>query len=256
MTAPSIAGHKQAFRSGRLIRVVNYHNTPASQAGALEDELRTYAEAFAPVTMEDLESLFESGAWHKDKPGLIPVFYEGYRNSATVAAPACDRVGLTGWFAVATGFVSAPVEHQEAFARSHWIGLVEEDLDGDRIAMSWQEIAELAQRHEVYPHTASHEGFDTILDEADLEREVFAPKRQMESVTGKDAKAFAWLHGSAYGRSPMHDRALVEAGYTFLFSNTMIQRLPRAWQLRRDFKALQRQLVNDSARSGIVKGPR
>src|SRR4029077_13741922 len=101
-------------------------------------------------------------------PGLIPVFYEGYRNSATVAAPSCERVGLTGWFPVATQFISTPVAQQEAFARAHWISLVEEDLRGERIAMTWDEVATLSRRHEIYPHTASHEGFDTIHDAADL----------------------------------------------------------------------------------------
>jgi peptidoglycan/xylan/chitin deacetylase (PgdA/CDA1 family) len=222
----TIASHQQAFRAGQFIRVVNYHSTPGCQAGQLEKELAAYAEMFAPVTMDDLDGLFETGAWHKGKPGVIPVFYEGYRNSATVAAPACEAVGLTGWFPVATQFIATPVAHQEAFARAHWISLVEEDLRGEPIAMTWDQVAALSQRHEIYPHTASHEGFDTIHDTADLEREVFEPKRLMEKATGKPARAFAWLHGSPYGRSPLHDRALVDAGYDFLFSNTMIQRLP------------------------------
>jgi hypothetical protein len=225
-TVAGIRSHQAAFRDGQVIRVVNYHSTPSSQRGELADELREFAETFSPVTMDDLIALFETGEWHKERPGVIPVFYEGYRNSATVAAPLCEEFGLTGWFPVATQFLSTPVEHQEAFARAHWIYLVEEDLRGERIAMSWDELGALSQRHEVYPHTASHEGFDTILDSADLEREVFEPKRVIDDVTGQSSKAFAWLHGSPYGRSPLHDQALVDAGYTFLFSNTMIQRLP------------------------------
>ncbi len=228
MSAPTVASHKQAFRQGQLIRVVNYHSTPAGGAAALERELADYAQAFCPVTLEDLDALFETGEWHKDRPGVLPVFYEGYRNSATVAAPLCERVGLTACFPVATQFLSTPTEHQEAFARAHWIYLVEEDLRGERIAMTWEELRDLSERHIVFPHTASHEGFDTVLDAADLKREVSDPKAEMDSVTGQDAAAFAWLHGSPYGRSPMHDRALVDAGYRFLFSNTMIQRLPTA----------------------------
>jgi hypothetical protein len=228
VTAPTVGGHQEAYRAGQLIRVVNYHSTPASGADALRRELRDYADVFAPVTLDDLEALFETGEWHKDRPGVLPVFYEGYRNSAEVAAPICDEVGLTGWFPVATQFLSTPVEHQEVFARAHWIYLVEDDLVGERIAMTWDELRGLSERHVVFPHTASHEGFDTILDDADLQREVFEPKRLVEQAIGKPAKAFAWLHGSHYGRSPLHDRALVDAGYTFLFSNTMIQRLPTA----------------------------
>lgn len=228
-TIATSRGHQEAFARGELIRVVNYHSTPAGGREALEKELAEYAEAFAPVTMDDLAQLFETGEWHKDKPGVLPVFYEGYLNSYTVAAPAAEKVGLTGWFPVATDFLSTPPEHQEAFARAHWIYLVEEDIDAERIAMNWTELAELSQRgHEVYPHTASHQGFDTIFDPHHVEHEVIEPKRLVEEATGKPARAFAWLHGTPYGRSPLHDEALVRAGYDFVFSNTMIQRLPQA----------------------------
>jgi peptidoglycan/xylan/chitin deacetylase (PgdA/CDA1 family) len=228
MTIATSASHQAAFSRGELIRVVNYHSTPPSGAAALERELAEYAQHFAPVTMDDLDALFETGAWHKDKPGVLPVFYEGYRNSYTVAAPAAEKAGLTGWFPVVTAFLSTPQEHQEAFARAHWLYLVEEDLSGDRIAMNFAELCELSERgHEVYPHTASHQGFDTIFDGAALEREVMAPKWIVEAAIGRPARAFAWLHGSPYGRSPKHDETLVRAGYDYLFSNTMIQRLPR-----------------------------
>jgi len=226
VSAPTIESQQQAFRNGQILRVVNYHSTPAAGAEALEHELATYAEAFSPVTMEDLEALFETGEWHKDKPGVLPVFYEGYRNSATVAAPICDKLGLTAWFPVATRFLSTSPEHQETFARAHSIYLVEEDLAGERIAMTWEELNELSERHVVFPHTASHAGLESVLDDDDLQREVFEPKARMDAVTGQSAKAFVWLHGSGYGRSSFHDRALIGAGYTFLFSNTMIQRLP------------------------------
>lgn len=228
MSAPTVASHAAAFREGQLIRVVNYHSTPLGGYPVLERELTDYAEAFAPVTLDDLDALFETGEWHKDKPGFLPVFYEGYRNSATVAAPLCDRLGLTGWFPVVTQFLSTGIEHQEAFARAHWIYLGEEDLRGERIAMTWDEVEDLSDRHVVFPHTASHEGFDTILDAADIDREVVGPKGQLEAVTGRIAPAFAWLRGSAYGRSELHDRAVVDAGYRYLFSNTMIQRLPES----------------------------
>ena len=227
MTLATSVSHQEAFRRGELIRVVNYHSTPRGARAELEDELAAYAESFAPVTMADLDDLFEHGTWKHDKPGVIPVFYEGYRNSYDVAAPAAEKAGLVGWFPVATGWISCPVDYQEVYARSHWLSLVEEDIaTGDRIAMSWEEVRELSERHEIYPHTASHQGFDTILTPAELETEVFEPKRRMEEVTGKPARAFAWLHGTPFGRSPLHDDALVAAGYDYLFSNTMVQRLP------------------------------
>lgn len=225
MTLPAFNTTREQFERGHFIRVVNYHSTPRVAERELQDELARYARDYAPVTLEDLDLYFETGTWHKDKPGVLPVFYEGYRNSATVAAPACEAVGLTGWFPIATSFVDCDVEHQEAFARAHWISLVEEDTKGGRIAMNWDEVADLSKRHVIYPHTAHHEGFDTVLSEADLHREVVESKAQLEAVTGQEAPAFVWLHGSSYGQHPRADKAVKDAGYRYQFGNTMIHRI-------------------------------
>ena len=136
------------------------------------------------------------------------MFYEGYRNSATVAAPLCDEFGLTGWFPIATSFVDCDPEHQEAFARAHWISLVEEDTQGGRIAMSWDEVRDLSSKHVVYPHTAHHEGFDTVCPTTTSRARSSSRSVQLEAVTGQAAPAFVWLHGSSYGHSPRHDAAV------------------------------------------------
>jgi len=225
MTKPALTTTRTQLRDGHFIRVVNYHSTPRAARAELAAELAGFARDYSPVTLDDLDRLYETGSWHKDKPGLIPVFYEGYRNSATVAAPLCDELGLTGWFPIATSFVDCDPEHQEAFARAHWISLVEEDARGGRIAMDWDEVAELSRSHVVFPHTAHHEGFDTVLSDDDIRREVVEAKAQLEAVTGQEAPAFVWLHGSSYGQSPRHDKAVADAGYRYQFSNTMIHRV-------------------------------
>jgi len=225
MTLPSFEIQREQLRAGHFLRVVNYHSTPRAAREELAAELAGFARDYASVTLADLDRLFETGTWHKEKPGLIPVFYEGYRNSATVAAPLCEEFGLTGWFPIATSFVDCDPEHQEAFARAHWISLVDEDTMGGRIAMNWDEVAELSTKHVVFPHTAHHEGFDTTLSDSDIEREVVESKRQLEAVTGQIAPAFVWLHGSSYGQSPRHDRAVKNAGYRYQFANTMIHRV-------------------------------
>lgn len=225
MTHPSFTVQREQLRAGHFIRVVNYHSTPRSARQALARELAAFARDYAPVTLDDLDRFVETGTWHRDRPGLIPVFYEGYRNSATVAAPLCDELGLTGWFPIATSFVDCDPAYQEVFARAHWISLVEEDTLGGRIAMSWDEVRDLSTRHVVTPHTAHHEGLDTVASDEDIEREVVGSKRALEAVTGQIAPAFVWLHGTSYGRSPRHDAAVRAAGYRYQFSNTMIHRI-------------------------------
>jgi hypothetical protein len=214
-----------ALDAGRFVRLVNYHNTPVSQLDSLRGELTALAAQFDTVTVAQLDEFFDQGQWPGDRPVFIPVFYEGYRNSAEVAGPICDELGLTGWFPICTGFVNCPPAEQEFYARSHFIGLVPEELDQDRLAMSWDDVAELSQRHVVTPHTAAHVGLNDVSTDLDLFREVIEPKQQLDAVTGQSAAAFAWLHGTAYGLSARHDEALRTAGYRYLISNTMIQRI-------------------------------
>lgn len=227
MSALTYSAHRDAIAEGRFVRVVNYHNTPHSGQEALREELALYAQRFDSIGLDELDRFYQSGRWSSDRPGFLPVFYEGYRNSAEVAGPVCDELGITGWFMVCTGFVDTPVAEQEAFARAHWIGLVPEDLatTGQRLAMTWEEIAALSSRHVVAPHTASHDGIADVSTDEDFEREIFEPKRKMDAVTGRSAAAFAWLHGTQWGMSERHDRALRQAGYRYLLSNTMIHRI-------------------------------
>ena len=221
----SFRAHRDLIAGGRFLRVVNYHNTPLSTAATVHRELEVYRERFDPVDLAELDTFFATGRWSGDRPGLLPVFYEGYRNSYDVALPACDDTGFTGWFPVCTGFVECPVEQQELFARSHFIDLVAEELTGERVALAPAEIAELAARHVVFPHTASHVGIADVVTDDDIEREITAPKRYLDGVTGQDCAAFVWLHGSPWGGQPRIDDAVRAAGYRYLFSNTMIQRI-------------------------------
>lgn len=223
----SFSAHRAAIAAGRFLRVVNYHNTPRSDRDALREELATLIKRFDVITLADLDEFFATGRWSSERPGFVPVFYEGYRTSYDVAASVCDELGIAAWFPICTEFIDTVVAEQEAYARSHHIGLVAEDLErpGERLALTWDEVAELSKRHTVTPHTASHAGIADVATEADFEREIFEPKRKMDAVTGQSAAAFAWLHGTQWGMSARHDAALQAAGYRYLISNTMIHRI-------------------------------
>ncbi|MGW6060450.1 polysaccharide deacetylase family protein [Streptomyces sp. NPDC055189] len=223
----SAVGTEADLRAGHFLRVVNYHNTPASWKDELVAELRGYKEDFETVDVADLEQFARTGVWHKPRPGLLPVFYEGYRDNYDVAAAACEEAGVIGWFFVCTAFVDTPVEAQYDYALAHRIKLVPENPRDERIAMSWEEIGDLHRRgHVVTPHTASHAPARQVLTPEDIEREVIEPKRLMDRATGGSALCTAWLEGSAWTGGSAADQALVEAGYRFVFSNTMVQRLP------------------------------
>src|SRR6266850_1822709 len=137
------------------VRVVNYHGTPPEHSALLEEQVRFYAKHFCPVTLSDLDRFFLDGAWTAPKPGLVISFDDGFRSNYDVAAPILDRYGFTGWFFVPVGFIDAPIEHQQNFARAHAIDFDQCSSDG-RLAMSWDEVRELATRHVVGSHTRTH----------------------------------------------------------------------------------------------------
>lgn len=232
-----MTSHLLALGRGHHLRVVSWHNTPPSRREELRAELAALQQRYRLWTLADLEAVTATGTWPggsggrsgpsgtDTRPGLLPVFYEGYRSSAEVAGPVCDELGITGWFGVCTGFVGCRADQQELFARAHKIELLDEDLAAPSPAMTWDQVGELAQRHVVFAHTASHAGIEETPTDADLEREVLAPAAALRSRAGADAGVFAWLHGSPTGVSARHDAALREAGYRHLVSATAVHRL-------------------------------
>lgn len=215
----------QAFAHGSFLRVVNWHNTPQAARHTLRAELSWYAGRYQPVLADDLDRLFDTGVWAGSKPGFIPVFYDSYRNNATVAAPVCDELGLTAWFFVPTAILSVPPEEQQEYARAHDMTQVEEERSQQQVAMTWDDVARISERHVVAAHTANHTAAVDVVSEADIEREVLGPIRMIEQVTGRRPPAFAWLYGTAFDPQSVACRAVRDAGVRYHVSNTVYQRI-------------------------------
>ncbi len=216
-----------ALCEGRFLTVVNYHNTPEPMGPALRRELAGFARDHSPVTTGDLQRLISTGVWNDPRPPLIPVFYEGYRNNHDVAAPACESVGLVGWFFLITGFLQAPVAEQAAFADAHDIGLADEERDGTRLAMTWEEAAALTVRHVVTSHTAHHVTARSVADEAGVQTELEQPSEAIEAITGRPSVAHAWLYGSGLQPGRLHVETLRRLGYRWVFSNLAVDDVAR-----------------------------
>ncbi len=225
MALTSFSDQERAFGEGRFLRVVNFHNTPASEAEKLRRELGWYAAQYDCVTLEDLDGFFTTGQWLKPRPGFIPVFYDGYRNNVTVADPICAELGLVAWFFPPTAFLATPAAEQRAFARAHNIAVVPEERTQDQVAMTWDDLAAMAERHVIAAHTAGHEACSNVRSAKDVEREVLEPARLIASATGKGPAAFAWLRGSPYDPAMLGNAALRDTGVRYLFSNTKVERL-------------------------------
>lgn len=208
-----------------LVHAINFHNTSSWRRDEFAQQLRHCQQNFSSVTEEDLDRYLTSGQWHKDKPGVILAFYEGYRSNYDVILPLLDELGLVGWFFVITGFINSPVEQQLAYANRHDIGMdLNEYLDG-RYAMTWDEIREIDQRHVVASHALSHQ-FLEPMDEATRREEILGSQESFRKELGHPVRTFVSRGGPAFGENPDVDKLVLEAGYRFQASNFRIQKLP------------------------------
>ena len=207
-----------------LIRALNFHNTPAGKLDVFDRQLGQCARHFAPVDEGDLERYLSTGRWHKDRPGVLLAFYEGYRNGYDVIRPLLDKHGLTGWFFVITGFVDAPVSEQLAYAEAHGIGMETREYEDGRYALSWDEIRELDGRHVIASHARSHRTI-AEMNRDDMHAEVLGSQDRFRAELGHPARTFVSWGGPAYGEHAPTDRLVDEAGYRFQVSNFRIQRL-------------------------------
>ncbi len=227
---PPLGQVAAAFAAGRLLRVVNYHSTPDRWAGRVAAELADYAARYTPLSAADLRAALD-GRWPAsvaERPAVVLTFFDGFANNARVAAPVLDRLGVPGWFHPLAGFTDAPADQQAAFARRHAIRVAPEEVErGERLAMTWDEVAALADRHDIGAHTATHATAASVATAGELEREVLAPLRRVREVTGRPPAAFAWLGGTPFDPGHPGDRAARDAGVAFLVSGLGYERLNR-----------------------------
>jgi hypothetical protein len=215
---------QDALVGGRLLRVVNYHDTPVSRREEFRTELQGYAERFDPVTAADVLDFFATGRWRSERPGVVPAFFDGFASAVRCAAPLLAETGLVGWFYPPTEFLDVAPEDQRAFAHAHDYGVLEHPAD--RLAMTWEELATLAKDHEVCGHTATHAASPDVRTDDDVTRQVREPVRRLTEVCGRPPAAWAWLGGSPFAPDAPGDRAVLAAGIPLLTSNATLERLP------------------------------
>ncbi|WP_432573732.1 polysaccharide deacetylase family protein [Kineococcus sp. SYSU DK005] len=213
-----------AVAGGRLLRVVNFHDTPRSHRERLRAELTGYAERFAPVTAADVHTFLDTGRWASTRPGIVPAFYDGFASAVDVAAPLLAETGLVGWFYPPTAFLDAPASAQREFAVRHSYGVLDA-REGERLAMTWDDLAALAADHEVCGHTATHAASAAVRTPGEVEREVLEPLERLRQACGRTPATWAWLGGTPHEAHAPGDAAVAAAGVRLVTSNAVLQRL-------------------------------
>jgi hypothetical protein len=215
---------RAAFRAGRFLRVVNWHNTPASRESELRAELQAYRREYVPVRPDHLDRFYDTGEWSLPRPGFVAAFYDGYANHATVAARVCDELGIPAWFFPLTGFVDVPAADQHAYATAHHIDLTGEAPEPPW-AMTWDQLEALSARHVVAAHTASHAAAADLTTAEDVRREITEPIARLTEVTGRLPASFAFLWGTPPVAGTPAGDAVLASGIRYATTNTAYLRI-------------------------------
>jgi peptidoglycan/xylan/chitin deacetylase (PgdA/CDA1 family) len=201
--------------------VVAMHETPASFAGQLRDQIEWASRHFTLATPDSFSALWgpTSASHAPSKPLLLFTFDDGRESNYTVAAPLLEEFGGRGIFFVVPAFAeTAGTENSFAFYRSR----IHPDCDPSAEAsQDWKpmnpaQIADLAARgHSIGNHTLTHERLIN-LSAADLQKEIGESSRKLTSWTGKPVDAFAWTFGwDAIDRNALQ---VIQRYHRFCFS--------------------------------------
>ncbi|MEG0305909.1 MAG: polysaccharide deacetylase family protein [Oscillospiraceae bacterium] len=208
------------------VRVVNYHNTRGCFAQRFEAEIKYFAKHFSPVTVSDMDEFFATRKWPKEKPGLIPAIFEGWRSNYDVISKILCKYGFTGWFYVPGYFMDVPVEKQAEYIPNHRLRLTSApDYPDGRYAMNWDEMQDLAKRHVICCHTGSHFEITKDTSDEDMQREIVDAKIYMEQKIGKPVDVFCWLGGEEYSYNTRAHKFLKQAGYKYVVSNLKLEKI-------------------------------
>ena len=212
---------------GSFVRAVNFHATLAGDRSKFERQLESYARIFSNVTVEDLDLFLDTGIWHKEKPGLIPAVFEGFRDQYDVMVPLLEAYGLIGWFHIPSFYPDVPVAEQASYGDAHQLHAHPGEYADGRCAMNWDEIRYIARRHVLCCHSGSHFQIHPDTSDEDMEREIVQAKIHLERMAEAPCRVYCWLYGEEFAYNPRAAEYIRKAGFRYVVGNLKIERVAR-----------------------------
>ena len=213
------------LRNGRAFRLINFHATPSTRRAEYRRQIAACAGHYSSLSAEGLHHVM-SGGTMPDKPMLVPVLFEGFRDNHDVILPILEEFGFKAWFFVPSHFLNVDPHRQRIFAARHHLHYGPDEYPGERIALNWTELrAAHAHGHLVACHSRNHTALYPDTPDAVLHDEIVVAKQELEQGLGASVDTFCYLYGAEYGLNPRADALLIEAGFRYLFSNFRLQKL-------------------------------
>ena len=198
------------------IRVINYHSTPKLYLGNLERQLKFYQKYYSNTTLEELNEFINTRIWKKDKPGLIISLDDGLKNNIDSALPLLETYGFTGWLCIPTGYIKE--NHDKGLDPDELISMYGIDTTAkESMAMSTEELKQVAHRHEIVCHTYTHMRLPISVNNIEvLKKELVQSRDELEHICNKKVLGFCWVGGELDNYSALA-HTLIKQNYHFGF---------------------------------------
>lgn len=197
-----------------LNRVIVTHGTPERYRATYAAQLDRLLERYDPLDPHDLEEALRPGAPRRRRPWVAFTFDDALAGNYTVAAEELERRGARGIFSVPGDFPDVPPAGQPAWFRAHVRAEpdAEHATDADMLAMSWQQVRDLAGRgHGIACHTASHLRIDAATPEERLVPELVEARDRLQEQSGTRIDGLCWP--VVFDRRATRARELARSAY-------------------------------------------
>jgi peptidoglycan/xylan/chitin deacetylase (PgdA/CDA1 family) len=200
-----------------FVRVVNYHGVPPRLGDSFARHLDQLLTRFGGADGNDLERLLEEGPG--DRPAIVFTFDDGLANHLEIVAPRLEERGLRGIFAIPAEFPSIARADQPRWHRERVYPTANEEhkYDEDRLALTWEQVGELAARgHRICSHSYGHRPVDASVDSESYRREIVGSRSLLEAELGGNVPVdgFAWPGPWQNDPAPAAE-ALVRSTYAY-----------------------------------------
>jgi len=201
------------------IRIVNYHDVPATFGFQLEQQLQWFSTFFAPACPGDLDRLlYKGGLASGGKLKLLMTFDDGYVSSYNVVAPLLEKYGFRGFFFIPAKVLDLPEQDQKTWANEHSIYPLGNN-ERAQVFMNLSQVNDLhARGHHVGVHGMNHARLTSELTKQELTEEIITSRAILADRLGFAPASFAWIGGEKWAYSENAANYLSKQKYQFIFA--------------------------------------
>jgi peptidoglycan/xylan/chitin deacetylase (PgdA/CDA1 family) len=202
-------------RQKPMTRFLVLHDVPDSCTESFKRGLAFLKESANVLTIQD----YLNGKVMCDRLNIVITFDDGYKGWLTNAVPALLETGLPATFFISSGFLDLSEQEQWRFFQTRLTG--GSTFSGGLSNRDVREIASLG--FTIGGHTTNHVNLGKVSDANLAAVEIRDDKRELEDITSREVKFFAFPYGvdanPNFALKPLLTTSGYEAAVTVMSGN-------------------------------------